>query len=70
MEKYIVVEIQTDAGGNVSTLTKQYDTENAAGAMYHTILAAAAASNLPCHACIMFMGDGSPRKWESYRHEV
>lgn len=68
MNKFIVVEIQTDATGNVSTLTYQYDNENDAGAKFHSVLAAAAISALPVHSCLMFMEDATPRKWECYRH--
>ena len=68
MPKYIVVEIQTSANGTVATIVNDYDTQNAAEARFHTILAAAATSSLAKHAAIMFSEEGFPLRNECYNH--
>ena len=68
MPKYIVVEIQTSANGAVATIVNDYDTQNAAEARFHTILAAAATSSLAKHAAIMFSEEGFPLRNECYNH--
>lgn len=70
MPKYIVVELQTAANGTVGNIVTDFDDLNLAEAKYHTILAAAAASNLAKHAAIMFTEEGFPLKNECYIHEA
>lgn len=70
MAKIIVTEIQKFENGQMSTPSYAYDDINAADAKYHTILAGAAVSALPIHACIMFSEEGIPMKHECYKHEV
>lgn len=70
MPKYIVVELQTAANGTVGNIVTAYDDINLAEAKYHTILAAAATSNLAKHAAIMFSEEGFPIKNECYTHEA
>ena len=53
MEKYIVIEIQVNADGGVGTLVNAYDSYNTAQQQYHTILAAAAVSELPVHSAVV-----------------
>ena len=66
---FIVIEIQTSKSGTVSTLTWQYDSLNSAEAKYHSVLAAAAVSSLPCHAACILTNAGTIVKSEFYRHE-
>ena len=68
--KYIVIEIQKFDEQSMSTPAYSYDTQNAAEAKYHTILAAAAGSQLPVHAALMVNEEGYPLRHECYRHEV
>ena len=65
-KKFLVVEIQTYANGQVGTLTYSYDTQREADNKYYTILAAAAISNLPCHAVIEFTEQGFPLRYDHY----
>ena len=58
MEKYIVLEIQTNANGTVGNLVTAYDDRNAAESAYHSVLAAAALSDLPVHACVLMTNSG------------
>ena len=69
MAKILVTEIQKFPDGAMSTPSWAYDERNAAEAKYHTILAAAAGSSLPVHACIMFSEEGFPLKHECYKHD-
>ena len=63
--KFIVLEIQ-NSGDNISTLITTYDNQLAAESSYHTILAAAALSELPKHSCILMTEDGNTIKKETY----
>ena len=65
--KYIIVEIQTLSDNNVAHLTFQMDSESTAEQKYHTCLAAAAVSGLPCHAVTMLDAEGRMIKREMYK---
>ena len=67
--KYIVMEIQTNATGTVGNLVNAYDTQNAAESQYHTVLAAAAISQLPEHAAVLMTSRGQLLETKWYRHE-
>lgn len=62
---YIVMEIQNDA-----TLVNAYSSRDEAEAKYHTILAAAAVSNVKVHSAVMITSEGYYVKSECYKHEV
>ena len=68
MNKFIVVEVQTMQDGTVANITTAYDTQNAAESAYHTVLAAAAVSALPCHGAIIISGEGFPVAHACYKH--
>lgn len=55
---YTVIEVQVNAGGNVGVLPYGFDNYEAALAKLYTVLAAAAASGLPYHACHILRSDG------------
>lgn len=67
---FIVTEIQTSAGGTVSTLTWSYADRNAAEEQFHRVLTAAAVSALPKHAALMYSEEGFPLRHECYKHAV
>lgn len=69
MPKYLVVEIQKFANGSMSTPSWAYDSLLSAEAKYHTVLAAAAASSLPVHACILMSEEAFPIRHECYKHD-
>lgn len=56
--KYLTIEIQTSADGAVAQIATVHDTEPEAWAAYHTVLAVAALSELPMHACVIVDGRG------------
>lgn len=66
--KYIVFEIQTNSDGTVGNLVSAYDTRNGAESAYHTVLAAAAVSELPCHAAVLMTNEGFVLDSKCYRH--
>ena len=67
---YIVLEIQTNANGAVGTLVNNYESRDQAESSYHTILAAAALSSLPCHAAVLLTERGGILASAYYEHEV
>lgn len=66
--KYVVIEIQTMDGGQVACLATPYDSQMQAESSYHTVLAAAALSNLPRHAAVLMTSDGSVQMSQYYEH--
>lgn len=66
--KYLVIEIQTNADGTVGNLVFAYDSRLEAESKYHTVLAAAALSALPMHACALMQNDGRLLARECYEH--
>ena len=67
--KYIVVEIQKNAQGQVANLVTAYDDKSAAESHYHTILAAAAIAPIPVHGAVVIDENCVPIAWQSYTHE-
>jgi len=70
MPKYIVIELQTAANGTVGNIVTSYDDLNLAEAKYHTILAAAAVSNLAKHAAVIITEEGFSIDAKCYTHEA
>lgn len=67
---YIVIELQTINDSQVANIVNAYTEQKVAEQKYHTILAAAAVSSLPCHAAVMLDEKGRMIKSEYYTHEV
>ena len=65
---YLLLEIQTNTDGTIGTIATKYDNRQNAESQYHTILAAAAISNLPCHAAVMMMNTGAILASQYYEH--
>ena len=65
--KYINIEIQTDANGNVTRLVSEPLEKSAAENDYHTRLSYAALSGLPCHSVTMLDSEGRFIKREEYK---
>lgn len=67
--KFIVIEMQKDANGNVAIVTPaMYDNQNEAESKFYTVLAAAAVSNIPKHSVTMLHEDGFVIRNETYIH--
>ena len=67
--KFIVLEIQKNAEGSISTLIWAYDQQNVAENKYYTVLAAAAVSAVPKHSVSLLHEDGFVIRNETYVHE-
>lgn len=67
---YIVIELQTLNDEQVANIVTAYTVKETAEQKYHTVLAAAAVSTLPCHAAIMMNERGDMLKHEYYTHTV
>ena len=65
---YIVMEIQTNSDGTVGTLVSAYADRSQAESKYHTILAAAAISALPCHSAVLLYQNGNVLATACYEH--
>ena len=65
---YIVMEIQKS--NTAATIVNTYETRNEAENKYHTILAAAAISNIPQHAAVLLDDNGEYIKSECFMHSA
>lgn len=76
MTQYYVVEIQKYQSGEYGHIVHfAYDADpdkarNKGESKYYEVLAAAAISDLPSHAAILFSADGYPLLHKCYEHEV
>lgn len=68
-KKFIVFEIQTNQDGAVGNLVTAYDERPQAESAYHGVLAAAAISALPCHACVLMTNEGEILECKAYKRE-
>lgn len=66
--KYIVHEYQTYEDGRVGTITNDYDRLEDAESKWHSILSAAAVSDLPCHTAVLTSADAQIWRAEHYEH--
>lgn len=66
---FIVIEIQENNGA-VGNIVSSHATQEAAEAKFHTILAAAAVSNVPKHSAVLLSDEGFPLRHECYKHEA
>ena len=66
---YIVIELQTN-GGTTANIVTTYNTREEAESKFHTILAAAAVSNVEIHAAVILAPDGFQIAHEAYTHEA
>ena len=67
--KYIVMEIQNNAGAT-ATLVNTYDTYLAAQNAYHNILASAAVSTVESHGAVVLTSEGVEQEYRMYSHPV
>ena len=66
---YLVIEIQKN-GNSVTNIVTSFEDVNQANNKYHTILAAAAISNVERHAASMLSDEGYCFKYECFDHSV
>ena len=65
---FIVIELQKSANGTVSHLLTTHATQAEAESKFHTVLAAAAVSNLPSHSATLLTDNGYALRREFYEH--
>lgn len=65
---FVVIELQRWNDGTVANIVSTYPDRANAENQYHSVLAAAAVSSVPCHSAIMLNGDGVFIKSERYYH--
>lgn len=66
---YIVIELQKNADGAVSNLVTSHNTLAEAESKFHSILAAAAISEVPVHSAIIVSEEAFPMAYRCYKHE-
>lgn len=66
--KYIVIEMQKNAEGQVANLVTAHDTLAEAESKFYTILASAAINDVPVHSAIIVSEEGFPVKHQCYKH--
>lgn len=64
---YIVIELQTTTEGT-SDIVTAFQTLPEAESKYHSILAAAAVSEIPVHSAIIVSAEGFPVMHQCYKH--
>ena len=65
---YIVIELQKNEQGTVSTIVTQHADRYAAEGKYHTILAAAAGSSVAQHGAVLLTDAGQEICHQTYTH--
>lgn len=76
MTQYYIIELQKYADGSYGDIKHIAYDEDAtkarlkAESKFHEVLAAAAISELPVHAAIMFTSDGVPVMHQKYAHVI
>ena len=65
---FIVVELQKSADGQVGNIVTAHETQAEAESKYHSVLAAAAVSDLPVHAATLLSEEGFSVANKCYRH--
>ena len=66
---FIILEAQTNLDGTVGNILTGYENRDEAESKYHSVLSAAAISDLPLHSAFMLTNDAHVIKSECYRHE-
>ena len=67
--KYLVMEVQTDASGQVGNFVFAFDTRDEADSKYHALLSVASVSNVPVHCVYMLTSNGHFINAEVHLHE-
>ena len=67
--KYLVIEIQVHADGQVGNIVTAYDDRNTAESAYHSILSSAAVSELACHSALIVTEEAQVIAGARYKHE-
>ena len=66
---FYIIEIQRMKDGTFAHLVHTAETRNAAESTFHSVLAAAALSDLPSHSATLLSGTGNLMMTKCYNHE-
>ena len=55
---FVVIEIQKNNNNQIATLVNAYENRNQAFQKYHSVLSAAAVSDLPVHSAVILTEEG------------
>ena len=69
MQKYVVVEIITQADGRIAAPVNAFDTEEEAKSKFHAVMTQAYKSSYPVHACVALASNGFSIMDECVMHE-
>jgi len=67
---YIVIELQTMAGGTVGNFIWSYTSKDEAFSKFHSVLSTAAVSSLPVHSAVILDNYGRQIAAQAFTHEV
>lgn len=67
---YIVMELQANASGQLGNFVWAFDTLPQAESKYHSVLSAAAVSQIPIHSAVILDERGNVLMNTSYDHPV
>lgn len=65
---FIVIELQTNSDGTLGNFVWTYSSLPEAESKFHSVLAAAAVSELPKHACVIMNEEGRCFRSQCYEH--
>ena len=66
--RYLVIELQTNTDGTMSSQVTSYDDRDQAESKFHTVLAAAAISSKPIHSAMLITAEGFTLETKFYKH--
>lgn len=67
---YIVIEMQTNASGEVAAIVNAYPSQAQADSKYYSILSAAALSAVSVHSAVILTNEGRMVSFQSYDHSA
>ena len=65
---FVVIELQKNKNGAVANIVTEHSTQSEAESKYHSILAAAAVSDVPAHSAVIVSEEGFPLMHQCYKH--
>ena len=66
---FVVLELQTNENGSIGSLIYTYNSRAEAESKYHSVLSAAAISDVPVHTAVMMDNRGMNIFSQHYLHE-
>ena len=70
MQKFVVIEIITQADGRIAAPVNAYENEADARSKFHDVMKQAYRSNYPVHSCMLMTSEAFKLEDECVKHEV